>query len=359
MKAALLHEFNAPLTVEDVELDGPREGELRVRVTASGLCHSDYHVMHGDLPAPLPAVLGHEVAGIVEAIGENVRGIAVGDQVVTCFSSFCGHCGECQSGYNYRCVDKPKGPPREINSRISWKGKYVYQLAEIGGFAEETVVHQNSVVKVPKEVPPDAAALLGCGVLTGVGAAINGAKVRPGSKVAVIGCGGVGLNVIQGAQIAGASEIIAVDVVSEKLALAQAFGATAGVIAGPNAVEEVLDITGGGVDYAFEVIGIPSVMREAFMMLRMHGTLVMVGMAKHGEDLALPALGVLYKNAKIIASGMGDAPFQQFIPTLADFYLKGKLKLDELVSRRISLSQIDEAYRCIESGSIARNVIVF
>src|SRR5262245_38516142 len=267
MKAALLHEANTPLTVEDVQLDGPREGEIRVRVTASGLCHSDYHIMHGALPAPVPAILGHEVAGIVEAVGEGIRDLAVGDQVVSCFSSFCGLCDECQIGRNDRCIDKPKGPPRPAQSRITWKGKAVYQLADIGGFAEEAVLHRNSVVKVPKAVPAEAAALLGCAVLTGTGAAINGAKVRPGSKVAVLGCGGVGLNVIQGARIAGASQIIAVDIVPDKLEIARAFGATTGVVAGPDAVAEVQELTKGGVDYAFEVIGIPSVMRDAFLML--------------------------------------------------------------------------------------------
>jgi S-(hydroxymethyl)glutathione dehydrogenase/alcohol dehydrogenase len=359
MKAALLHQFGVPLSVEDVELDGPRESELRIRVAASGLCHSDYHIMLGDMPTPLPAVLGHEVAGHVEAVGDNVPGLKRGDLVVTAFSSFCGQCVECQTGHNHRCIDKPKGPPREIGSRLRWRGKPVYQLADIGGFAEELVVHHRSVVKVPEQLPATAAALLGCGVLTGVGAAINGAKVRPGSKVAVVGCGGVGLNVIQGAKIAGASEIIAVDIHQSKLDLARIFGATAGVLAGPDAVAAVTEATNGGVDYAFEVIGLPAAMHDAFRMLRKHGLLVIVGLAKPGLDLAIPAAAIPFNDIRIMGSGMGDAPFQLFVPQLAKFYLNGQLKLNELVSQQIKLSQINEGYESVASGHAARNVIVF
>jgi S-(hydroxymethyl)glutathione dehydrogenase/alcohol dehydrogenase len=359
MKAALLHEVGQPLTVEDVELDGPRAGEVRVRIAASGLCHSDYHLMTGDLPMLMPAVLGHEAAGFVEAVGEDVPGIAPGDLVVSCFSSYCGQCGECQGGHNQRCVDKPKGPPREAGSRITWKGRPVYQLADIGGFAEEMVVHHRSIVKVPESLPPAAAALLGCGVLTGVGAALNGAKVKPGSSVAVVGCGGVGLNVIQGARIAGAAEIIAVDQNPAKLALAREFGATAGVQAGPDAVGQVRELTHGGVDYAFEAIGVPAAMRDAFLMLRMHGVAVIVGMAKTGAELSVPALDILYKDARIMGSGMGDAPFQTFVPQLARFYLDGKLKLDELVSTRIGLAEVNRGFEKMISGEGARNVVVF
>jgi S-(hydroxymethyl)glutathione dehydrogenase/alcohol dehydrogenase len=359
MKAALLQEVGRPLSVEDVELDGPRAGEVRVRIAASGLCHSDYHLISGDLPMQTPAVLGHEAAGFVEAVGDEVPGIEVGDLVVSSFSSYCGQCGECQTGHNHRCVDKPKGPPRAAGSRITWKGRAVYQLAGVGGFAEEMVVHHRSVVKVARDLPPACAALLGCGVLTGVGAALNGAKVRPGSSVAVIGCGGVGLNVVQGARIAGASRIIAVDLSRQKLELARGFGATDTVLAGPDVVSEVTELSRGGVDYAFEVIGLPSAMREAFLMLRPHGTAVIVGMAKSGAELSLPALNFLYKDVRIIGSGMGDAPFQQFVPQLARFYLEGRLKLDELVSRRIGLSEVNSGFESMVKGDGARNVVVF
>ena len=359
MKAALLQEIGAPLSLEDVELDGPLPGEVRVRITASGLCHSDYHLMTGDLPAMVPAVLGHEAAGIVEAVGEDVPGLDVGDFVVTCYASYCGHCGDCETGHQHRCGAKPTGARQAIGSRITWKGRPVWQAADIGGFAEEMVVHHLSTVKLPKSLPPAAAALLGCGVLTGAGAAINGAKVRPGSRVAVIGCGGVGLNTVQGARIAGAEQIVAVDISPAKLAMAREFGATDTVTGGPDAVAEVRELTNGGVDYAFEVIGLTSTMRQAFEMLRTHGTAVILGMPKVGSELAFPVLDMLYGDKRIIPSGMGDAPFRRFVPQLAQWYLDGKLKLDELVSKKIGLGEIDDAYKSMMSGEIARSVIVF
>lgn len=359
MKAALLQEVGVPMAVEDVELDGPRRGELRIRVAASGLCHSDYHIINGTYSPPLPAILGHEAAGYVEAVGEDVVGITVGDFVVTSFSSYCGECPDCLTGHNNRCDVRPPMPERPAGSRITWKGKPVYQLAGIGGFAEELVVHHRSAVKLPEGIPPEAAALLGCAVLTGTGAAINGAKLRPGSKVAVIGCGGVGLNTIQGARIAGAEVIIAIDNNPDKLELARSFGATHVVLSGLDAVKEVIEMTDGGVDYAFEVVGMAPLLRDAFMMLRKHGTVVIVGMPKIGEEMSFPVLDMMWKDLRIIPSGMGDAPFQLFVPQLARWYLDGRLKLDELVSRRINLSEIDAAYATAAVGAVARNVITF
>ena len=359
MKAAILTEVGAPLQVEDVELDGPRTGEIRVRMAASGLCLSDWHVISGSLPAAYPIIMGHEAAGYVEAVGDDVPGIKVGDFVVTSYSSYCGECPDCQTGYNNRCEVRPRAPVRAAGSRITWKGKPVIQAADIGGFADEMVVHHRSAVKIPEGVPPEAAALLGCGVLTGVGAAINGAKVRPGSTVAVIGCGGVGLNIIQGVKIAGADRIIAIDNNPDKLALARQFGATEGVISDDRTAEQVRDLTGGGVDYAFEAVGHPMLLRNAFDMLRKHGTLIVVGMPKTGSEMAFPVLDMMYRNLKIITSGMGDVPFQLFVPQLARWYLDGRLKLDELVSRRIGLDQIEEAYRSSAAGAVARNVITF
>ena len=359
MKAALLLETGAPLSVEEVELDGPKRGEIRVRIAASGLCHSDYHVMQGHLPIPLPAIMGHEAAGYIEAVGEDVPGLKVGDFVVTSYASYCGECRDCQTGFNNRCEVRPNAPKREIGSRITWKGKPVLQAADIGGFADEMVVHYRSAVKIPEGVPPAAASLLGCGVITGAGAAINGAKVKPGSSVAVIGCGGVGLNTIQGARIAGAETIIAVDLNASKLAMAREFGATAGVVAGPDAAAEVRELTDGGVDFAFEVVGSIAAARSGFEMLRKHGKLMMVGMPPTGSEMAFPVLDMLYKNIQIVPSGMGDAPFQLFVPQMAQAYLDGKLKLDELVSRRIGLGDIDQAYADMMHGDIARSVIVF
>ncbi|KHK88955.1 Zn-dependent alcohol dehydrogenase [Novosphingobium malaysiense] len=359
MKAAVFQEVGAPLTIEDLELDGPRRGEIRVRIVASGLCHSDYHLISGHLPGRGLTVLGHEAAGYIEAVGEDVPDLKVGDFVVTSFSAYCGECADCQTGHNHRCEVRPRAPVREAGSRLTWKGKPVWQAADIGGFAEEMVVHYRSAVKLPGNVPPEAAALLGCGVLTGAGAAINGAKIRPGSKAVVIGCGGVGLNTIQGARIAGAEQIIAVDVNQAKLDMARKFGATAAVMAGPNAVEEVRELSGGGVDFAFEVVGSPATSRDAFAMLRKHGTLLLIGMPAMGAEMSFPILEMLYKDIRIIPSGMGDVPFQLFLPQLARYYMDGRLMLDELVSKKIALADINEGFAAMNGGEIARSVIVF
>jgi S-(hydroxymethyl)glutathione dehydrogenase/alcohol dehydrogenase len=359
MKAAILREVGQPLTIEDVDLDGPWADEIRLRVVASGLCHSDYHIIKGDLPTTLPAILGHEAAGVVEAVGQDVRGLQPGDLVVTCFSSYCGACGECQSGHNHRCDNRPARPGGLAGSRITQKGLPIYQLGNLGGFAEEMVVHHRSVAKLPEGMPLDAAALLGCAVLTGAGAVLNGAKVEPGSSVAVLGCGGVGLNVIQAARIAGATRVIAIDLNPSKLELAKVFGATDMIAGGGDAVGEVVELSGGGVDYAFEVIGSPATMRDAFLMLRKGGAAVLLGIAKSGAELSIPIAPFVFKEVRILSSLMGSSPFQLFVPQLAQYYLNGSLKLDELVSRRIALEEINEGYASMAAGDVARSVVVF
>ncbi len=359
MKASIFHAVGEKLTVEDVELDGPRAGEIRLRVQASGLCHSDYHLIAGDNATTTPAVLGHEAAGIVEAVGDGVFGIAVGDRVATSFSAFCGECAQCQTGFNYRCDAKPTGMAREAGSRITWKRRPVYQLAGIGGFAEAVVAHQRSVVKIPEGVPAECAALMGCAVQTGVGAALYGGRVQAGSTVVVIGCGGVGLNVVQGARIAGAAVIIAIDVSAAKLAAARKFGATDTVLGGPDAVAEVLEISGGGVDTAFEVIGLPATLLQAFKMLRKGGTAVLVGMPRTGAEVALPMASLMFNEVRVVGSLMGSSPFQILLPKLARLYRDGKLMLDELVSDRISLGEINEGYARMIKGETRRNVVVF
>jgi S-(hydroxymethyl)glutathione dehydrogenase / alcohol dehydrogenase len=360
MKAAILREIGS-LTIEDVDLDGPNDDEVRIRVLASGLCHSDYHIICGDLPAtPRPVVLGHEASGTVTAVGANVRGIKVGDFVATCISAFCGQCRECQQGHNYLC-DAPPGAPtdRPNGARISANGAAIHTLMNLGGFAEEMVVHHRAVAKIPEGVPPEAAALLGCAVLTGVGSVLNGAKVEAGATVAVIGCGGVGLNVIQGARIAAASRIIAIDLHQGKLDMARRFGATDTILAGPTAVKQALELTGGGVDYAFEVIGLAATMRDAFGMLRKRGTVVAVGVGKAGADLSVPMLPFVFKEVRIVGTFMGSSPFQLLLPQLARYYLEGVLKLDELVSERIPLTAINDGFRRMIAGEINRSVVVF
>lgn len=359
MKAAVLHKVGSPLTIEDVSLEGPRENEVRIRVAASGLCHSDYHFMIGDLPHPLPVVLGHEAAGIVEAVGAGVTDLKRGDAVVTCISGFCGECGQCQTGHSYRCDTKPARAPTHNDARLKLDGQPLYQFGQLGGFAEEMVVHKHSVTKLPDGMPLDLACLLGCAVITGVGAALEQAQVRPGDKVVVIGCGGVGLNVIQGARIAGAAQIIAVDLNPAKLQLAKLCGATDLVLGGEGAVDSVLQCAPGGVDYAFEVIGLQSTARQAFMMLGKGGAAVLVGVFKAGAELSLPGLPFLQKEVRVIGSMMGSVSHRVAIPRYARLYQEGRLLLEPLVSKRIALAEINSGYEQLAAGETARSVITF
>ena len=359
MKAAVLREACLPMTIEDVSLDQPRPDELRIRVAASGLCHSDYHFMIGDLPVPMPAVMGHEASGVVEAVGANVSQFKPGDRVVTCLSSFCGECVQCQTGHTHICGAKPNRPFLPGVSRMRMGSEPVFQFSGLGAFAEEMLVHQHAVTKLPEGMPLDVAALLGCGVITGVGAVTNRARVRIGQTVAVIGCGGVGLNAIQGARLSGASRIIAIDTNPAKLALARQFGATDVVPGGEDAVQEVLDLTGGGVDFAFEVIGLPATARQALMMCRKSGAAVLVGVHKSGSELSFPASAMFQRELRVMTSTMGSSPFQVLIPQLAQLYLSGQLMLDELVSQRIALADINRGYAQMIAGEVARSVIIF
>ena len=359
MRAAILRAAREPMTIETVELDGPRANEVRIRVAASGLCHSDYHVVSGDLGSAFPILLGHEAAGVVEAVGDDVRGLVPGDRVVTCSSIFCGHCGECQDGNNHLCSDKPLRPAPEPSSPIRQNGEVIHQFCNIGGFAEELVVHHSAVSKLPEGMPLDVASVMGCAVLTGLGSVSAGAKVHPGSKVVVIGCGGVGLLVVQGARIAGAAQIVAIDTNPDKLELARTFGATDTVSAGDDALGQVLELTGGGADYAFEVVGLPPAQRQAALMLRKRGTLMLVGLPKSGSEFGAPALAIITRELRVVGSLMGSVPFQRVLPTYAKLYLDGRLMLDPLISQRIALADINQGYAQLIAGETARSIIVF
>jgi len=359
MKAAILRAAHEPMTIEAVELEGPRPEEVRIRVAASGLCHSDYHIISGDLGSAFPIVLGHEASGIVEAVGIDVRGLVPGDRVAICSSIFCGHCSDCQDGHNHLCSDKPLRAAPDPSSPIRQNGEVVHQFCNIGGFAEELVVHRSAVSKLPEGMPLDIAALMGCAVLTGIGSVTEGAGVKPGSNVVVLGCGGVGLNVIQGARLAGAARIIAVDLNPAKLALAQTFGATDIVEGGEGAIERILELTKGGADYAFEVVGSTAVQRQACMMLRKRGTLMLVGLPKSGSDFSAPALLIITRELRVVGSLMGSVPFQRVIPIYAQLYLDGRLTLDPLISHRIALEDINTGYQQLIAGETARSVITF
>ena len=358
MKAAVLFEPRARMSIEDVVIDLPADDEILVRVAASGICHSDLHYLNGDLPFAGPAVFGHEIAGVVEAVGCDVTTLKPGDHVVACASGFCGHCGTCVSGRSHLCADKPRRGA-ESRSRLTLGGRSVMQGMQIGGFAEMVLLHQNYAVAIDREVPLDRAALLGCGVLTGLGTVINRAQVVPGSKVVVVGCGGVGLNVIQGARISGANQIVAVDLAPSKLELAKRMGATDLVAGGPDAVEAVRQVTGGGADYAFEVIGLAETISQSIDMLARGGQLTMVGASRPDMTVPFSAFRAVANELRIQGVIMGSSPFVRDIPRYAEMYMRGQLDLDSLIAERIALEDVNDAMDVLRTGRQARSVIVF
>jgi S-(hydroxymethyl)glutathione dehydrogenase/alcohol dehydrogenase len=361
MRAAVLETSPGDLVIDEITLTKPEPDEVLIQTAACGLCHSDLHMIDGHLPTPLPAVLGHEAAGIVQAVGENVTEFKPGDRVVSCLSMFCGTCRECSIGNTWLCEQRQSLGRRLDGSSRLWRGDVeVTQMTGLGAFAEEMLVHRNAIVGVPDELPLDVGALLGCAVITGVGSVINGARVRPGSSVAVIGCGGVGLNIVQGAAIAGAERIIAVDLNAEKLELASTFGAT-DVVNGAetDVVPAVRELTGGGVDAAFEAIGLAATAQQAFSMIRPGRTAYLVGLPALGVNIELPGAVMLLNGRGLQGLFMGSNNFKRDIPMLANLYLQGRLKLDELVAARIDLDQVNDGYAAMRKGTEARSVIVF
>jgi S-(hydroxymethyl)glutathione dehydrogenase/alcohol dehydrogenase len=360
VKAAVFHGANQPLTIEQIDIDKPQANEIVVKTMASGVCHSDLHFIDGLYPMRPPSVLGHETAGIVEEVGDAVTYVKPGDHVIACLSIFCGRCDNCLSGKTHLCQDRAatmRG--RSDPPRLSWKGEAVGQMANLASFAEKMLLHENAVVKIPNDYPFDRAALIGCGVTTGVGAALNTAKVEPGSSVAVFGCGGVGLSVIQGARIAGARMIIAVDTIESKLATARELGATHVVDAsGGDPVAKIQEMTGGGVDYSFEAIGNAKVAEQCFDALCAGGTATVIGMIPVGQKVELTG-SVFLREKKIQGSSMGSNRFRVDMPKYIEFNLQGRLKLDEMISRRLKLEEVNEAFRAMKAGEVARSVIMF
>jgi S-(hydroxymethyl)glutathione dehydrogenase/alcohol dehydrogenase len=360
MKAAVLNKLDGKFDIEDIEISPPGQREVLVRIKASGLCHSDLHMAETDFGVRLPAVFGHELAGVVDQVGPNVRDFAVGDHVVGSLIRFCGHCFPCLGGRTYQCEhpdETLRGPDQEL--RLTRGGSPVEQVFGTAGFAEFALLHENQLVRVPKELPFPQAALLACGTVTGVGAVINTANVRPGETIAVIGVGGVGLNVISGAQLAGAGRIVAIDTQPQKEALSRKFGATDFV--NPNdgdPVEAVKKLISGGVDHAFEVIGLKSTSIQAIKMCRVGGAAYMIGAHKPGSAIDLNVQEDLVQDQKTIRGVyMGSSNFKHDIPMYASLYLQGRLNLDDLISREINISEINSAYEELRSGAIARSVI--
>lgn len=364
MKAAIFHGPHQPLTIEEVEIDRPMAHEVLIRTAASGVCHSDLHYVdgHSKLPPPgaPPAILGHEAAGIVEAVGEQVTYVKPGDHVICCTSVFCGQCEKCLTGHPNLCTARPLRKANEPPIlRLGKDGTPVFQFANVASFAEKMLLHENAVVKIDDDFPLDRAALIGCAVITGFGAAINTAKVEPGSTVAVFGAGGVGLSVIQGARVAGARMIIAVDTLENKLAMAKDLGATHTVDASSrDPVAAIIEMTDGGVDYSFEAIGFKQTAEQAFASIRRGGTATLIGVISPGVKLEIDGRELLGEK-KLQGSIMGSNRFRVDMPRIIDFYRQGRVKLDEMITRRGRLEDVNEAFRAMQAGEVARSVLMF
>ncbi len=362
MKGAVLNQIPGQLEIEEISIDKPTSDEILIQTSNAGLCHSDLHFMEGHWQTRLPAVMGHEAAGIVEAVGENVQYVKPGDRVITCLSIFCGTCNFCLSGrmslcQNFSATARPKGAPPRVTNK---SGDSLAQFARLGAFAEQMLVHQNAVVSVRDEMPLDKAALIGCGVTTGMGAVFRTARIEPGSTVCVIGAGGVGLSAVQAARIAGAGRLIVVDITAEKLAKATEVGAT-DVVNGAetDAVEAVKELTGGGVDYAFEAIGLKKTVEQAWGMLAVGGTATVIGMMPFGETVEIPGYEIFMQEKTLQGSMMGSNQFRTDMPRFVDMYLDGRLLLDEMVSQHLPLEKINDGYAAMQRGELARTVVDF
>lgn len=359
MKAAVLREVGKPLQIEDVKISKPGPHEVLIRTAAAGVCHSDLHFIEGLYPHPLPAVLGHESAGVVEAVGSEVRTVKKGDHVITCLSAFCGHCEHCLTGHLSLCVSPDTKRDEKDEPRLSSGAGPMQQYLNLSSFAEQMLITEHACVAVSKDMPLDRAALIGCGVMTGVGSVFHTSKVRPGETVAVIGLGGVGLAAVNGAAIAGAGRVIAIDMSKSKDNLAREFGATDFICAADtDPVAAVMELTKGGVHHAFEAVGLKKTAEQAFGMLKRGGTANIIGMIPVGQSIELPGWAFLGEK-KIQGSAMGSNRFPVDMPRLVDMYMSGKLKLDQMISQRIRLEQVNEAFAEMKRGEIARSVIVF
>ena len=357
MKAAVLYEYNQPLVIEEIALDPPKRGEVLFRLVASGICHSDVNVVKGQERAPLPIILGHEAAGIVEEVGEGVVGIKAGDRVTAGLWRSCGHCFYCTSGYPNNC-ETPHVLDEEIRAH-NHKGEPVKLGMRVAGWAEYAVVDQTQIVHVPEDIALETAALIGCGVITGVGAVINTAQVEAGSSVAVVGLGGVGINAVQAAKLAGARHVVAIDILDSKLETAEAFGATHLVNAArEDAIKIVNDLTAGrGADYVFVTVGSARGVADSIDMIRKRGTVVLIGLLD--GTAPLPVTNVALSEKRVIGSYLGSSRLPILVPRLLELYRQGRLKLDELITASYPLERINEAIAVVDRGEAVRNIIVF
>ena len=363
-KAVVCREINQPVVVEEIEVESPRRGEVMIRLAACGVCHSDYSVTTGTIPFPPPVVLGHEGAGIVVEVGEGVTGIAVGDAVVSSFVSMCGKCRYCQTGRPQLCDQASKAAYTLPDGTVRTKdlqGKPLNIFSGCGVMAEVATLHTDNVVKIDRDIPLDRAALVSCGVMTGVGAVVNTARVAPGSVTVVFGAGGVGLNAIQGCVIAGAAMIVAVDMSDAKLEMARQFGATHTLNAKSeeNVVKAIRKLTGGGADYAFECVGYGEIAAQAYGVLRKGGTAVVVGVASQKDTTTLRTASLTFEEKTLTGSYFGSARPREDFPRLLALYRAKRLKLDELITRTYRIDEAPQAFADLASGKNARGVIVF
>lgn len=360
MKAAVLIEAGKPLQIEQINIANPGPHEVLIRTAACGLCHSDLHFIEGTYPHPLPAIPGHEAAGVVEAVGSEVRTVKVGDAVVTCLSAFCGHCEFCVTGRMSLCLGGDTKRSRDEAPRLTRPdGSMVNQMLNLSAYAEMMLVHEHACVAINPEMPLDRASVIGCAVTTGAGTIFNACKVTPGDTVAVIGCGGVGLATINAAKIAGAGRIIAADPIPEKRELAKKLGATDVVDAmAEDAAKQIQDLTKGGVDHAIEAVGRPASGELAVKSLKRGGTATILGMMPLSHQVGLSAMDLL-SGKKLQGAIMGGNRFPVDIPRLVDFYMRGLLDLDSIISETIPLERINEGFDQMKRGDAARSVIVF
>ena len=362
MQAAVFRKVHEPLTIESVDVDKPWGREVLVRTVATGVCHSDLHVVDGigRFALDRPIVLGHEGSGVVEAVGPDVTTVRPGDHVVACLSGFCGSCPQCLDGHPNLCTGGIVTRPDAGAPRLSQNGNPFRQFIGISSYAERMLLHENSIVKIDPELPLDRAALVGCGVLTGVGAALRTSGLQAGQTVAVFGCGGVGLSIVQGARIGGARQIIGVDMFDGKLEMAKRVGATHVVnSAQDDPVKAVRALTrGAGVDHAFEAVGNAKLVRQAIESLAIRGTATIVGVMPPDAMIEFPWMAIR-PECKVQTSRMGSNRFRMDIPLYLEFYRQGRLLLDEMVTRRGPLSDINEAFRAMKAGEVARSVLTF
>jgi S-(hydroxymethyl)glutathione dehydrogenase / alcohol dehydrogenase len=361
VKAAVMRANNAPLALEEVRIDSPGPREVLVKTKASGICHSDLTVIEGGLPVPPPCILGHEPAGVVEAVGEGVTDFAPGDHVIGCITAWCGTCKFCTAGRPYLClsqygVARASGKP----PLTAADGSVIGQFANLSSFAEKMLCPERSLVKIRDDMPLDRACLIGCGVTTGLGAALNTVHIPAGASVVIVGCGGVGLAALQGARIVGAGKIIAVDAQPWKFELARKLGASDCVDATQgDPVAAVHGLTGGGADFVFECIGLVPTVQQAIAMTGRGGTTVLVGVVPITQTVSFSAADVTLQEKKIVGSYMGSNRFRFDMPKYIEFYLDGRLHLDEMISARIGIDEVNGAFDRMKKGEVARQVIVF